>query len=228
MGVWAVSNFSLTGPQSEDSCDFIFDMRHMIVECLPVDVAITPENRNHPCTLEQEKAGLLVVTSLQRLRNPLVRYATGDIASIHPLPESARSQISGDVEHLRILRLYGRDIRHSFTWQGEYFEFAAVKTYIQDPAFGVLKWQVVLDDSISRPCSESLEIRLMRTEKRDSGGDLLSYEKLVERLKFLFCVQPENEVDFNVRVCALEEFIRSDTGNKVLMFVNRTKSKADS
>jgi phenylacetate-coenzyme A ligase PaaK-like adenylate-forming protein len=221
-GVWAVADFSLTGPPNDESTDFIFDSRHMIVECLPMDWDLSPENGNYPCARIEDKVGLIAITSLQRLRNPLVRYLTGDIGSIHQLSDVAFSKIQGNTQHLRVLRLYGRDIRQSFTWEGEYFEFFILKKFLQNASWGILKWQVVLDYDISVPDSESLEIRLIRTEMESNEG-LITKEELVTQLKTLFWVHAKNEALFYVDFCKPEKFVRSATGNKVLMFIDQRK-----
>jgi phenylacetate-coenzyme A ligase PaaK-like adenylate-forming protein len=225
MGIWAVSNFAITGPQHEDSADFIFDSRHMIVEVLPLDVNLNQGDRKYPCTLEFDKPGLLVVTSLQRLRNPLVRYLTGDIGSVHRLPSSAASKIKGGVEYLRVLRLQGRDIRSSFKWEGEYFEFSGLKKIMSNPVWGILRWQIILDTDALDPNSECLEVRMMRM-KLDGGDRLISQEHLIAELKEYFYVHAMNESLFNVKqIVSSGLFIRSDSGNKVIMFVDRRKAK---
>ncbi|RYC64241.1 hypothetical protein CHU98_g1944 [Xylaria longipes] len=42
-----------------------------------------------PTLLPDGERGIVVQTSLTRLRNPLVRYVTGDVGSLHPLPDHA-------------------------------------------------------------------------------------------------------------------------------------------
>jgi phenylacetate-coenzyme A ligase PaaK-like adenylate-forming protein len=217
-GVWAFGNSAINITQVEDSSALIFDSKHMIVEVMPLDFHTKPENRKLPCKLELEKVGFLVVTSLQRLRNPLVRYFTGDIGSVHLLPDSARSQISGDSESLRVLRLYGRDIRHSISWQGEYFDLSQIQKAMSDPSWGILQWQVVADHDISYSNCESLEVRLMRA---DGFKGLISLAELTSKLKRMFCVHELNEHLFHIKMASSEEFIRSGTGNKVIRFVEK-------
>lgn len=94
-GSWAVANPQLTG------AGFIYDTRTMHVEILPLS------------NTEQGKAWI-ALTSLQ---NPLLRYDSGDIGSLHSLPLTAQAQIPVDMaEHLKLLRVYGRDKRFSFSW----------------------------------------------------------------------------------------------------------------
>ncbi|KAL3419062.1 hypothetical protein PVAG01_09283 [Phlyctema vagabunda] len=220
IGPFAVSNISLTGEPFEDCTDFIFDSRHIIVEVLPLDFHFDSQHRKYPCTLPYDEVGLLAVTSLQRFRHPLVRYLNGDIGSVHKLPLCAVPLIQEGAEHLRVLRLYGRDLRHSFKWQGEYFEFSGLKRLMSRANWGILRWQIVLGHDVEVPDSECLEIRLMRGTA-NSKDEMISQEDLVLHLKEYFCVHARNECLFNVRLAVSEEFVRSVTGNKVLMFVDR-------
>ncbi|KAF3403588.1 hypothetical protein F1880_009532 [Penicillium rolfsii] len=116
-GPWAVGNPEISqGQDFEPTEDFIFDTRSMIVEILDPSVVGSGSLPTSTTTLMPDgELGIIVQTSLHRLRNPLVRYITGDLGSIHPLPASARSKIpEADWEFLRILRLYDRDPRFSF------------------------------------------------------------------------------------------------------------------
>ncbi|RAL61480.1 hypothetical protein DID88_009409 [Monilinia fructigena] len=85
-GPWAISSPDLTGEQSLDSnsTDFIFDTRSMMIEIFSPSVLDDATSLDMHL-LSEGKTGLIVQTSLQRLRNPLVRYISGDVGSIHPL-----------------------------------------------------------------------------------------------------------------------------------------------
>lgn len=218
MGTWAVGTVELTGPQEDDTGDLIFDTRNMIIEVMPLDINLS--TRHRPCRIVEGEAGVLIVTSLQRLRHPLVRYVTGDIGSIHQLPESACSQLGQGSEHLRVLRLHGRDIRSSFKWQGEYFELSKMNKLMSTPAWSVVRWQIVLTSDKSN--RDSIEIRLMRTTGTDG---LAAQEAIEEKLKEHFYVQEQNESLFHINLRAPDDFIRSSTGNKVIKLVDRRGQK---
>ena len=164
------------------------------------------------------RGGLLVVTSLQRLRNPLVRYITGDIGSVHQLPAHAKSQIGERADYLRILRLSGRDTRHSFNWEGEYFDIEGVKNLMSDPTWGVVRWQIILANDVLVPGRISLELRMMRA--RDQNCQV-SQGVIIEKLRDFFFVGALNESLFQVTLSALDKFIRSASGNKIILFVDR-------
>ncbi|KFY03232.1 hypothetical protein O988_01609 [Pseudogymnoascus sp. VKM F-3808] len=218
MGPWAVGCFELTGPQEDDTADFIFDTRHMIVEVMPLDFDLST---NHcPCRVVEGETGVLILTSLQRLRHPLVRYVSGDIGSIHPLPPSASSHLGQDAEHLKVLRLHGRDIRSSFKWQGELFELSKLSQLMSTPSWGIVRWQVVLTTDQSN--LEHVEIRLMRATGIDG---LLEQDAVEEKLKKHFYVGMADASLFEVNLRNPDDFIRSSTGNKVIKLVDRRGQK---
>ncbi|KAJ5712223.1 hypothetical protein N7493_008691 [Penicillium malachiteum] len=217
-GPWGISSPDLTGEQSltGNSTDFVFDTRSILIEIISpssLDGTSQPLNPILP-----GEPGLVVQTSLQRLRNPLIRYNTGDIGSVHPLPETASAVIpKADREHLRVLRMHGRDHRFSFKWYGSYFEFEKIGTLLQAEECGILQWQIILDRLETTPQS-TLEIRLL---KRPQGG-VISDDDLKHRIEAFFLVLPENEhLARIVFVDDLEGFERSVTARKVIKFVDR-------
>lgn len=105
-----------------------------------------------------------VLSLRQRRREPLVHYIyiTGGIASSHPLPETAYAVLPGsELEHLRVLRLHGRDRRFSFKWFGMYFEFENILSLMQSEKTRILRWQLILASLESSPRTP-LETRLLR------------------------------------------------------------------
>jgi len=218
-GPWAISSPDLTGEHSltGSSTDFIFDTRSMLIEIVPPSDSDDASQPNLNPTPPGEP-GRIVQTSLQRLRNPLVRYNTGDIGSVHPLPEMASAVVpEADREHLRILRMHGRDHRFSFKWYAAYFEFDKIEAFMIAEEFGILQWQIILDRLESSPQS-TLEIRVLR---RPRDG-VISAGDLKHRIEDFFLVLPENghlaRVTF---VDDLEGFERSATARKVIKFVDR-------
>ncbi|KAK1243183.1 hypothetical protein MKX07_003811 [Trichoderma sp. CBMAI-0711] len=216
-GPWAASSPDITGRVSTTSEeDLIFDTRAMLLEVFPSSLAPGDENAK---PLPEGESGMVVQTSLSRLRNPLVRYVTGDIGSVHPLPESSRDKIPAeDWPYLRILRLQGRDRRVSFDWDGEYIQFEDMATLLNNEECGILQWQIILDKL--EPSLEScLEVRLMCSPRTSR---VLSLEALIDRIKGFLHVISTNEYRFKATfVDELDGFVRSATGRKVIKFVNR-------
>ncbi|KAF7906960.1 uncharacterized protein EAF01_004547 [Botrytis porri] len=219
-GPWAISSPKLTGEQDvkEIATDFIYDTRSMLIEILPLSVSDSTAPDIFKCLPEVEK-GLMVQTSLQRLRNPLIRYITGDIGSIHPLPDTASTVVSElDRKFLRIVRMQGRDHRFSFEWYASYFEFHRIEAFMRKKDYGILQWQIILDRLDDTP-QASLEIRLLRSSPRD---DVLSNCSLTERLESFFLIGPENKQLARIEFLDnLDGFERSITAGKVIKFVDR-------
>ncbi|GAB1205102.1 hypothetical protein APSETT445_003771 [Aspergillus pseudonomiae] len=156
---------------------------------------------------------IIIQTSLRRLRNPLVRYITGDLGSLHPLPEMANAVVpESERQYLRVLWMQGRDRRFSFKWDGAYFECEKLKALVQAEECGILQWQVLLGQLDSSP-QATLEVRLLRAPPRP---DVLVEEQLVKRLRTFFFVLPETEHVFRiVFVKDLDGFERSSTAGKL-------------
>ncbi|CEJ87736.1 hypothetical protein VHEMI04499 [[Torrubiella] hemipterigena] len=214
-GPWAVCNPDVTGEVTESAADFIYDKRSMLLQVFPLSAALEDPEGLTP--LLQGERGIIVQTSLARLRNPLVRYVTGDIGSLHPLPEAARRLIpASEWPHLQVVRLEGRDKRFSFDWDGEYLDFEDLSAIMNEPKYSLLHWQVILDNAKTGGCESSLEIRLL------SSASSQLREELAARVKTFVHAVETNEHKFKlVFVTDGDELERSVTGRKVIKFVNR-------
>ena len=103
--------------------------RHEIRGRLPFFLRFMPITLAEADMLPEGKPGHLVLISLQRMRNPLVRYVSGDVGSVHSLPDTTVAQLDPDCiikegnesnigQHLKMLRLHGRDLKRSFSFVG--------------------------------------------------------------------------------------------------------------
>ncbi|KAF7557974.1 hypothetical protein G7Z17_g265 [Cylindrodendrum hubeiense] len=215
-GPYAISNPDLTGKNTSAGYeDFVYDTRDTVFEILPPSFS---EEGSNPELVEEGEQGIIAQTSLARLRNPLVRYITGDIGSLHPLPEEAKGLIpENDWPHLRVLRLQGRDRRFSFDFDGEYIEFHNLTTLLNNAELGVLQWQVILD-KIEGSAESSLEVRLLCSPR---DGKLISEEAVTDRIRTFFHAYSGNEHRFRlVYLRNLNGFQRSSTGRKVIKFID--------
>lgn len=212
-GPWAVMNPAVTGYRhDDDAADFIFDTRDIIVEALPRTVGEESAGSTEP--LQDGEVGVLATTSLQRLRNPLIRYLTGDVGSLHPMPKTDLIDPE-EAQHFKVLRMQGRDKRFSLNWQGEYFDFKVIRDLIQSDEFSVLQWQIIRSETSTH--THHLQVRLLRGQ---SGGQGLSDDVLGWKLKEFFHVDPDTERYFQVSfVSGLQGFERSKTGNKVMHYL---------
>ena len=223
-GPYAVNNPALTAGMEAGVggyVDFVYDTRAVVFEILPVEMS-AEQDSHPPMPLAAGEAGMIVQTSLARLRNPLVRYVTGDVGSLHQLPEQARGLVpEEDWPYLRVLRHRGRDGRFSFEWSGEYLEFDGLTALMNDGELGILKWQVILDKMETRPTEARLEVRVLLSLLQ--GEPEASRMRLLERRIWgFFSVNETNRDRFQLRfVGSLGEFELSKTGNKVVRFVDR-------
>ncbi|KAH0426028.1 hypothetical protein CcaCcLH18_10611 [Colletotrichum camelliae] len=194
--------------------EFLIDTRMTIIEILPLCLS---EGNPIPDALPEGETGVIAQTSLTRLRNPLVRYITGDIGSLHHLPDKARSLLSvTDQPYIRLFRLQGRDHRFSFLWDGYDIEFEKLSTVMADAGLGILQWQVILD-KIKLSKEVLLEVRVLRCHS-DNNNDAIT-----NRLKDFFFVDTGNERRFQISfVNGISGFELSETGRKVVKFIDRS------
>ena len=227
-GPWAVANLDWRGnavdDDADDSVDFVFDKRSMLVEGL--SLSVDPQSVALPQDgdwVSEGTTGHLVLTSFQRLRNPLIRYISGDVGSVHPLSAGLAAQFpAGVAEHLQTLRLYGRDKRFSFKWLGDYYEFEQMDKVMHSPEWGVLQYQIILTNDVEMEASDHLELRLLR--RAESSG-ILKAVQLEERLHDAFYLTQHTKRLFQtVFLGDLNGFQRSPSSGKVVRFIDqRTK-----
>ncbi len=225
-GPWAFSNPDLTGDRTTTSSDFVYDTRTMAVEIFPLAVAEEGEGGaavTTPRPLEDGATGLIVLTSLCRLRNPLVRYISGDVGSLHELPAAVQHLVAAaDRPYIRVLRLEGRDRRFSFDWEGEYIEFSNLAGIVEDPRYGILQWQAIIQnkpDERARLCA-CLEVRMLPSTA--TRGDAALLKSMIDRIKVLIALDASNEDRFiPVFLENTDGFEKSKTGGKVIKFIDR-------
>ncbi|USP79396.1 hypothetical protein yc1106_06670 [Curvularia clavata] len=219
-GPWAVANHALTGHHAEN-VDLIYDKRAMIVEIVPQTSRTANQDRgSKPVeTVPDGTAGIIVLTSLQKLRHPLVRYYTGDIGSLHDLTPEIRDSVGDGSGSLRILRFYGRDRAESFKWQANFYEITAIGEAMNAANWGVFDWQIVLD--IKKDTGEhTMEVRVIREEQ---SADVLTQSQLRSELSAFFNVYPKVDHLFHLRSVGLEDMVRSETAGKIIRLVDHTK-----
>lgn len=233
-GPYGIANYSLTGdPPDDTAADFIIDTRAIHVEIFPLTAAEVPDSDSlsGPGMFEpvaEGTLGLIVLTSLQRLRNPLVRYVSGDVGSLHALPSSVSGQVGPDMApHLRVLRLHGRDQRFSFKWLGEYFELDELDRVMRTESWGVLQWQLVLEQVEEMDYCELRVFRRLSVE--GSNETIISDADLMRHMRGAFYIEPLNNDEQLLRLVSVKtvnDFERSVTSNKVIRFIDRRQSKS--
>jgi len=195
----------------------------MHLEVFPFDIeeSQTPGPPKAQPLPDGEK-GLLVQTSLQRMRHPLVRYVCGDICSLHPLPDSVKVNLSSeDAAHYKVARIYGRDRRISFDWYGEYFEFPAIQEAMRTESWGILQYQIIR--RYSEGDTDNLDIVLELRVLRHNESGTVSDGELTREIRKLFWVFENNEELFDLNYLSnYAGFVRSSTGQKVINFIDET------
>ncbi|KAL6712900.1 hypothetical protein ACLMJK_009455 [Lecanora helva] len=222
-GPWAVATLDARTTSVDGTTDFLYDTRAMHIEVLSLNSKIwTTEPDSPPVEtdfMSDGTAGHLILTSLQRLKNPLVRYVSGDIGSLHSASKSSYPQIDPELrEHVKVLRLHGRDKRFSFKWLGDYYEFESLDQVMATEDWGILQWQIIIQQGKDWEGSDSLELRLMR---RSEDGNTISKEELIQRLRNVFYLTELTEKLFSaVFLESLEGFERSSTSSKIVRFID--------
>lgn len=228
-GPWGVSSSALMGIPKGNYTEFIFDRRAICLEVVPFSVENKEKAAETVCSsvgcaenVHLGNPGLLVQTSLQRLRNPLVRYLCGDVASLHPLSLELHAKLpSPHAEHYQVVRLYGRDQRSSFTWYGEYFEFGVVHSFMRTEEWNIMQWQIVLQHANPKGAGVILDVRVLRGLQ--VAGKHVTEEELTAKMREFFWVFNFNQELFRLTfVSGSDEFLRSKTGRKVIQFVDLT------
>lgn len=220
-GPYGASNSDLTNVDRNAAyADFIIDTRMTLIEILPI--SLTEDDDSIPDPLPEGETGLVVQTSLARLRNPLLRYVTGDVGSLHPLSDKAKSQLPEELwPFLRIFRLQGRDRRFSFDWVGEYIDFQQLNGVMSAPEMGILQWQVILD-TMKPSLESSLEIRVLCAKSTDQDSLILPAQAVIDRIEGFLCVYEANRHRFQlIFVNQINDFELSETGRKVIKFIDR-------
>jgi phenylacetate-coenzyme A ligase PaaK-like adenylate-forming protein len=225
-GPWAASPANLTETtKAEQHADFVYDQRLMHLEVFPFAIEDNQDPRIFDAQpLPDGEKGLLVQTSLQRMRHPLIRYVCGDVCSLHPLPESIKAKLSPeDASHYKVARIYGRDRRISFDWYGEYFEFPVIQEEMRTESWGILQYQIIrrYDKGDKNNVGIVLELRVLRHNEPGT----ISQEELTRELRKLFWVFENNEELFDLHYLSdYEGFVRSTTGRKVINFIDQIQS----
>lgn len=156
-GIWAAAPPSKTLNTNKLYREFVFRQDMMVVQI--VDNNLAP--------VSEEQVGEIVLTSLMRLRNPLVRYRTGDVGSVHPY-----TNIKDPNTKYQCLRMYGRHPDRSFTVSGEYIDLVEVEGIMAQEKWGVLEWQIVVDSDHVGSKEETVEFRVV-LKNAATGKDVL-------------------------------------------------------
>ncbi|KAK9760063.1 hypothetical protein K7432_016295 [Basidiobolus ranarum] len=197
-GVWAACGPAKLGQGAAQGSNFVYDKKMMIVEILK-------EDGTH--ATEGEK-GEIVLTSLMRLRNPLIRYCTGDLGSLH----AYRGDPLANGRSLAVLRLYGRNPVKSVNFQGEYFNPLELEQELQKAEWNILDWQAVFEGVMGK--RDTVVFRIIFRVVFDNIPQLL-HQKMVELLEV------EHHEDVLIEPVTYDQVEKGRTGAKMKRFIDR-------
>lgn len=203
-GIWGVAPPSATLHGSKSYREFVVRDDMMVVDIVDEDGAPVPEG----------EVGEIVLTSLMRLRNPLVRYRTGDIGSFHPYAAPEGSTIKYHCVHM-----YGRNPKKSFSLNGEYFDLVEAEKVMLLEKWGILEWQVILDSDHVGSTEESVEFRVVLKDQTASH-DLLDGL----RSALLLSISGGSDAitaNFTVKVVEYAGMEKGTLANKIRKIVDR-------
>lgn len=168
--------------------EFIFDRRQMVVELVDDQGMVLADSINLPAAAGRGGPpiqGEIVLTSLTRFRNPLVRYRCGDYASLSSIsvlpPAQVKDILTRDpdaTENLARIIMYGRSPDTSFFLDSDYIDIRELdRRVFADPQWEVLEWQVIIyplsDEELAagQKKLDGLEFRVVRksTEEMTEG-----------------------------------------------------------
>lgn len=201
-GIWAVAPPSKTLHGSKSYREFVFREDMMVVEIVDNDGAPVPEGQ----------IGELVLTSLMRLRNPLVRYRTGDVASLHPYTSTRDPTTKYQCVHM-----YGRNPDRSFSISGEYVDLVEIEKVMQQERWAILEWQIVLSSDHVGSTEESVEFRVVFKDEVP-GKDLL--DELRSELQII-SGGPAITAEWTVKAVEYAGLEKGALANKIRKIVDR-------
>jgi phenylacetate-coenzyme A ligase PaaK-like adenylate-forming protein len=201
------------GVQTTSFREFVFDKTIVVVEIVGDDGTVIADSLGMSEGWGQ--VGEIVITSRCRLRNPLVRYQTGDLGSLQPF----HGTDNGELDY-HCLHSHGRNSAKSWTVNGEYFDIKELEnTIFNKSEYGVLDWQVVIEpvpveEREDGMAVDGLEFRVVSKRRLD--------DKTLDRLRQDVV---DNTVGSQVRVLMrrteYEGLERGSLARKVMKVVDR-------
>ncbi|KAA8898497.1 hypothetical protein FN846DRAFT_207415 [Sphaerosporella brunnea] len=209
-------------PEIREWNEFVFDSELMVVEIMDPDGSTVLADSRAINTggpdVEPEDSGSvgeIVLTSLSRARNPLVRYRTGDLGSLsrYVSPDAE----GGSSSSLCCLRFRGRAPEKSFDLDGDYMDVAEFQQRVfSKTEYRVIEWQVIIDSFGEAGCKIRLEFRVV-AEGGDEGRQ--EWEEKVQKDIVDNVVGPQIQVV--VRKVDYTQLERGKVARKVVKVLDR-------
>ncbi|RUS24355.1 hypothetical protein BC938DRAFT_473717 [Jimgerdemannia flammicorona] len=158
---------------------FVFDRRQMIVEIIDGGGNVLDDStnlRSEPTQIGEPIVGEIVLTSLTRHWNPLLRYRTGDFGSLHSIStlhgtQELLKRNTDAAENLCHIIMYGRSPNSSFFLDSDYIDIVQLDRQVfANPEWDVLEWQIIIyplsDEELKlgdgKLTGDGLEFRVVR------------------------------------------------------------------
>ena len=217
---------------------FVFDRRQMVVEIIDPEGGVLDASTNPRPESDGEEptVGEIVLTSLMRFTNPLVRYRTGDFGSLHSFSSLAETaeilkEKAEAADYLIGINMHGRDTNTSFFLDSSYINTIELdRRVFAKPEWDVIEWQVILyhltDEELKAAraaasagvcvSTEGVEFRVVR--KSDKSPPVGYEEKLKQALVEEVI---EKGVEMKVNVVGYDGLERGRMARKVIKIVDR-------
>jgi phenylacetate-coenzyme A ligase PaaK-like adenylate-forming protein len=152
-------------PENREWDEMAFDSEMMVVQIMDPESETVLADSRVVCAGGADAAsedcgpvGEIVLTSLSRARNPLLRYRTGDLGSLRRYNSSSS---------LCCLRFKGRSPEKSFDLDGDYMDVAEFEQRVfSKKEYRVIEWQVIVNGIGAAEGRHRLEFRVV-TEGND-------------------------------------------------------------
>ena len=217
---------------------FVFDRRQMVVEIIDPEENVIDASTNPRPEGEQPIVGEIVLTSLTRFKNPLVRYRTGDFGSLNRFSSltGAEEILKGGpevAEYLCGITMHGRDANTSFFLDSDYINTIELdRRVFAKPEWDIVQWQVILyhltdeemkaardamaDSHGGHVPTEGVEFRVVR--KSDQSPPV-GYEERLGRALVEAVI--EEGIKLEVKVVGYDGLEKGKMARKVIKIVDR-------
>jgi len=220
-------------PGAQAPRSFVFDRRQIVVEIIDPEGNVLDASTNPRPEGGEEKpaVGEIVLTSLTRFTNPLVRYRTGDFGSLHSFlslaeTEEILKETPEAADYLIGITMHGRDTNTSFFLGTGYIDTIELdRRVFAKPEWDVVEWQVILyhhtDEEMKAAASagvcvrtEGAEFRVVR--KSDKSPPVGYEEKLEQAL-----AEVNEGAEMKVNVVGYDGLEKGRMARKVIKIVDR-------
>ncbi|KAI5820896.1 hypothetical protein BZA77DRAFT_300230 [Pyronema omphalodes] len=201
-------------PEDRNWDEMVFDSEMMVVQIMdPESETVLADSRTvcaegaDAVSEDCGPVGEIVLTSLSRARNPLLRYRTGDLGSLR----------RHDSSPLCYLRFKGRSPEKSFDLDGDYMDVAEFEQRVfSNQEYRVIEWQVIVDGVGAADGRHRLEFRVVAEVEEEKRNE---WEEKVKKDLVDNVIGPE--IDVVVLKVGYDQLERGRVARKVVKVLDR-------